>query len=671
MDDSSALLRQLNLTLYARIGSVASGKELALVLFDPAGSVIQATKTSPSFDTACAAIKTQLPDVHNGLLRVSMSAGGHLIALPLDDLSEVVVGWVGAIFADALDGRADALAEEIRQALQLEYRAAFDRQASTLELTQRYEELNFVYRLTSTIQDFKSHTAVYQALTRICLDHLTLEAAILVLSSRDGGEYAAVDPASKLDMAVLSKFLIRDILPDVTSSRASVVVNTSSERARYTTLAGADIKLIASPVFKGGQVVGVLGVAGVHPLPDFSSSDRKLVETMAHHVSSVVNIHAMSENARRLSKVIEQTPDLVMVTDKAGVIEYVNPAFEQITGYGRHEAIGSRPSILKSGEHGDELYKQLWDAITRGQEFRHVFVNRKKNGDKFYAEQSIVPLKDDTGEVASFVSTAKDITDQIRSQEEAKTALREKLEAEAINKAKSQFFSSMTHELRTPLNAIIGFGDLLTEEIQSAGHNQYLKDLQVMIKAGHHLLSLINNVLDMSKIEAGKIEVFSEPFSIRGLVEEVAQTVEPLARKNGNQLLVQCASDLEKMRSDKTKIKQILFNLISNAAKFTKQGSITLTVQRAEDNASNVVFRVVDTGIGMTREQLARMFQAFSQADASIARDYGGTGLGLMISKRFAEMLSGKIDVDSEPGKGTTFTVTLARYLESEKTESF
>jgi len=671
MDDGKSLLGQLNLARYARIANLASGENFSLVVYDSAGCLVSCAGPSQNLERFRAEIEITLQNAKKEALRISFGSGERFSALPLEDITGMPVGWVGVVSSHAFDSAEDPFLEEVRAALQHDYRVAYDTHVSTVELTQRYEELNFLYRLTSTIQDLKSQDSVYQSLVRICLDHLTLDAAILALPIRDGGIYVANDPSSDIDTTFLSNILVVEILPELKASRVSVVINMPNERAHYPSLICTNIKLIAAPIFKDNQVVGLLGIAGTEPLPDFSSSDRKMVETMAHHISSVVNIHALSEDARRLSKVVEQTPDIVIVTDRGGVIEYVNPAFEEITGFSQDEAIGSKPSIIKSGAHSDEVYRQLWDSILRGNDFRHVFVNKKKNGEIFYTQQCIVPLKDDKGEIINFVSTAKDITDQVRSEEEAKAALREKLEAEALNRAKSQFFSSMTHELRTPLNAIIGFGDLLMEDIQSAGHNQYMKDLQVMIKAGYHLLSLINNVLDISKIEAGKMEVYPERFSVLELVEEVTQTVQPLMRKNANELLMDCAPEIGSMRSDKTKIRQILFNLISNAGKFTKQGKIILQVQCAAEDENKMIFRVMDTGIGMSSEQLSRMFQAFSQADASISKDYGGTGLGLMISKRFSEMLSGSIGVESEPGRGTTFTVCLPRALQGEKVEKF
>ena len=235
-----------------------------------------------------------------------------------------------------------------------------------------------------------------------------------------------------------------------------------------------------------------------------------------------------------------------------------------------------------------------------------------------------------------------------------------KEEAEAANQSKSLFLANMSHELRTPLNAIIGYSELLVEEAQDAGDEAMVPDLRKIHTAGKHLLGLINEVLDLSKIEAGKMEVYLEAFDVAALVEGVAGTVEPLVAKKGNALLID-ASDLGAMHSDVTKVRQMLFNLLSNASKFTEQGDIRLLARRetGDDGRDWMVFAVEDTGIGMTPEQQARVFQPFSQADASTTRKYGGTGLGLAITRSFAQMLGGDIALRSTAGIGTTFTLRL------------
>ncbi len=231
---------------------------------------------------------------------------------------------------------------------------------------------------------------------------------------------------------------------------------------------------------------------------------------------------------------------------------------------------------------------------------------------------------------------------------------------EIASKHKSQFVANMSHELRTPLNAIIGYSEMLQEEAEELGQEGFLPDLGHIHVAGKHLLGLINDILDLSKIEAGKMEVFLETFDIPTVIRDVVATIRPLLEKNANTLHVTCTDDLGTMHADLTKVRQALFNLLSNACKFTEQGTITLDVDReAANDELWISMRVSDTGIGMTPEQLGKLFEAFSQAEASTMRRYGGTGLGLAISRKFCQIMGGDITVDSSFGQGSTFTIQL------------
>ena len=230
--------------------------------------------------------------------------------------------------------------------------------------------------------------------------------------------------------------------------------------------------------------------------------------------------------------------------------------------------------------------------------------------------------------------------------------------AEHANAAKSYFLASMSHELRTPLSAIIGYAEMLQEEADTIEPAVREQDLERIHAAGMHLLALIDQILDLSKLEAGKMELVLEDVNVGGLVDEVARTVQPLVRNNGNTLELRCGGDVGHMLGDATRLRQILFNLLSNACKFTENGTIALEVERSHDT---IVFRVTDSGIGMTPEQTAKIFEAFQQADALTSHRYGGTGLGLVICREFCNLAGGDIDVASEFGRGTTFTVRLPR----------
>ncbi|QCG91120.1 PAS domain S-box protein [Azospirillum sp. TSH100] len=274
-------------------------------------------------------------------------------------------------------------------------------------------------------------------------------------------------------------------------------------------------------------------------------------------------------------------------------------------------------------------------------------------------------LRSAIGQPLRMIGAMQDISVRKRVEEELEAA---RLAAEEANRAKSLFIANMSHELRTPLSAVIGYTEMLEEELADLGVDSMLPDLEKIEANARHLLNLINGVLDISKIEAGKMEVHGEDADIADLTREVAATVEALVSKKGNRLAVEVTDGLGVMHTDVVKVRQCLFNLLSNAAKFTENGTITLSVERATPHprdaedvmpADMVVFRVTDTGIGMTPEQVRRLFERFMQADSSTTRRFGGTGLGLAITKAFADMLGGEITVDTAAGQGTGFTLRL------------
>ncbi|TXM88147.1 HAMP domain-containing histidine kinase, partial [Methylobacterium sp. WL122] len=265
------------------------------------------------------------------------------------------------------------------------------------------------------------------------------------------------------------------------------------------------------------------------------------------------------------------------------------------------------------------------------------------------------------GALREWVGSNADVTERKEAEAEVERA---RQAAEAANLAKSQFIANMSHELRTPLSAVIGYSEMLGEELEDIGQAALLPDLRKIEAAARHLLSLINDVLDISKIEAGRMTASGETFAVADLISDVSDATGSLVEKKGNRFVLDLADDLGTMHQDQTKIRQCLLNLIGNAAKFTEGGTITLTVARhREAGADWFGFSVTDTGIGLTEEQIGRLFERFAQADESTTRQFGGTGLGLAITRAFCRTMGGDIGVTSVPGEGSTFSLRLPATL--------
>jgi signal transduction histidine kinase len=265
--------------------------------------------------------------------------------------------------------------------------------------------------------------------------------------------------------------------------------------------------------------------------------------------------------------------------------------------------------------------------------------------------------------VTTFADQAVIAIENVRLFDEIQEKSRQLAEA---SQHKSQFLANMSHELRTPLNAIIGVSEMLREDAEAA--KQELEPLDRVLGAGRHLLALINDILDLSKIEAGRMELQLDFFALAPLIAGVVKTIEPLAAKNANQVVVHCDEAIGTLHADQMRLRQALLNLMSNANNFTEHGTITVDARQEHQNGrESITIAVADTGIGMTAEQMGKLFQEFSQADASTTRKYGGTGLGLVISRRFCQMMGGDITVESEPGRGSTFTIRLPRIVECPK----
>jgi PAS domain S-box-containing protein len=366
-----------------------------------------------------------------------------------------------------------------------------------------------------------------------------------------------------------------------------------------------------------------------------------------------------------VDNILKSMEDALVVTDSSWKIRTVNEAALSLLEAPEAELLGRRfldflgnegklvkpsgssvnlPSIIRLGTTESSIRNLETTVVLRGGREIPVLISGSV-------------LTGASRKIEGIVCVVHDITARKKAEEELRVA---KEAAEQANSAKSSFLANMSHELRTPLNAILGYSEMLREEAEDLGQEEFVPDLKKIHSAGKHLLGLINDVLDLSKIEAGKMELYIEPVEVRQLVDDVASTVLPLVEKNGNRLEVVCPPEVQSSNTDVTKLRQVLLNLLSNASKFTKEGKVTFSVAREKRGDREwVVFSVKDSGIGMNEAQVSKLFQAFSQADASTTRKYGGTGLGLAISRKFCQMMGGDIEVQSVPGQGSTFSVHL------------
>ena len=398
---------------------------------------------------------------------------------------------------------------------------------------------------------------------------------------------------------------------------------------------------------------------------------------------------AAEEKMRKLSQAVEQSPNIILVTDLEGNIEYVNAAVSQITGYPKSEALGANMRVLRSGKTPTETYRDLWKTLQAGNIWHGEFVNRRKDGSEYVGAAVIGPVRQADGKITHYVAVQDDISEKKRIASELlhyQTHLEELVEqrttelehhrqnlealvesrtrelatakttAEVASRAKSTFLANMSHEIRTPMNAILG----LTHLLRTNATPRQTDRLDKIDAAGKHLLSILNDILDISKIEAGKLQLEHSDFALSAILDHVSSLFADAARAKGVEIKIDADNVPVWLRGDMMRLRQGLLNYASNALKFTAEGDITLAARVIEETGAGLLirFEVRDTGIGIEPEKLAQLFQSFTQADASTTRQYGGSGLGLVITRRLAELMGGSAGAESHPGQGSTFWFT-------------
>jgi PAS domain S-box-containing protein len=385
------------------------------------------------------------------------------------------------------------------------------------------------------------------------------------------------------------------------------------------------------------------------------SEIRRLNDTLENLVrqrtSELINLH---DESRKFHRVIEHSPITVVITNRAGEIEYVNPKFTETTGYSTEEALGKTPRILNAQLQPKSFYRQMWEVIKGGGVWHGEFCNRKKNGEMFWESSAIFPIRNDQGAITHYVAVKEDITALKKAADEMKKA---KESAEIANKAKSFFLANMSHEIRTPLNAILGYTQILQGDSQLTDSQK--KVVGIISRSGEHLLALINDILEMSKIEAGQKTLQPKVFDVQALIRDLELMFQVRTKTKGISLDVELDSNVPRhIYADEGKLRQVIINILGNAVKFTDQGGIAVRMETVEKEEKGFCLKIEieDTGTGIPEDELDRIFNPFEQGtNSSTLRE--GTGLGLTISRQFVRLMGGELTVKSQLGIGSTFSM--------------
>ncbi|MGE5680460.1 MAG: ATP-binding protein [Bacillota bacterium] len=413
------------------------------------------------------------------------------------------------------------------------------------------------------------------------------------------------------------------------------------------------------PMNVNGETIGVMNIY----TEEGQGKDEKEAEFLAVVSGSLAQIimRKRGEDAiRKLSSAVEQAADHIIITDKDGNIEYVNKAFEDLTGFTEEDWISRTPRILKSGLHEDSVYKAIWEKILSGRSHLGITINKKKNGELYYEEKTITPLKDKDGNITHFVSTGRDITERIKAEDELRLA---KEKAERSERLKSDFLAQMSHEIRTPINSILNFTSLLRFETEDKVSEEFRPVFSYIESGGRRLIRTIDLILNMSQLQAGSYEVNPVKIDLsKEILDEVIMELLPSAKEKNLELVFHKKASTAVITGDNYTVGQIFTNLIDNAIKFTESGKVEVILDKDKDS-EEIRIEVNDTGIGISKEYLPQLFNPFSQEETGYTRRFEGNGLGLALVKKYIELNDAYIKVETEKGVGSRFIVGFKQNL--------
>ncbi len=428
------------------------------------------------------------------------------------------------------------------------------------------------------------------------------------------------------------------------------------------------------PLVSNKKAIGAIVVQSYDNPNAYSEKDQQMLEFISYQISISIERKKTEQDLKLLGKAFDQSPVTIVITDKNGSIEYVNPKFTESTGYSFEEVKGHNPRILQSGHQSKEYYRDLWETILAGKDWFGEFHNKRKNGESFWESAVISPITNENGEIGFFMAIKEDISEKKMMIDDL---VRAKEKAQESDRLKSSFLANMSHEIRTPLNSIIGFSELLLDpDFNTEQHEEFAKTINA---SGNGLLTIISDIMDLSKIEAGQIQVIRKRFSVNKMISAIQKEYSYRASEKGIELRSDPANPQEEifLISDEQRLRQVLINFVGNAIKFTEEGFIEIgfvSLRLAQSNVGSMGelvepgsvgesfglrFFVKDTGIGIPEQYHQQIFERFRQVEVAHTRKYGGNGLGLAISKSLIEMMGGEIGLESEPGKGSTFYFTI------------